>query len=329
MDQLEYETRKAELQAILSQYSPEEIYKLLVEWVEPHTRHGVLRHMVFDRKKPYHQLQTVMLPPAPIPNSLLAPYGPRAHKAFSVILNAWLSEPMLVAVIAALLHPGGENVCLVTDHGNIIDIALVLGALRLVCEKYISAEEFSERSTLIISRGISATELALPGSDPTSSVEMIQFMAHVLMSFPTTLSRRERNFPAELVRASNDLTQLEINYWMDGGGRICAFAPSSSEDRLFSNKMHLQPLKNGTMDMMQRGLVVPVAVTIDPPHNSTQPPACKILTPRRVKSYPDCHAVMHEIAEECHRQTLVPHVYHEDPTVYEKIFGGRQRRTSR
>ncbi len=289
MDRVEYEARRAALIEQLRQYNSSEVYSLLTELGDRHTG-GLLKLMAYSAQKPYHQLETVLMPTTPINNQDLAMIGSATHSAFPIIPEALRPLGHMLALITAEMACRGSNYTLVTNHSNVIDIALVLGACRLESEPWLPPEEFSERSTLVIGRGITTTKLAATGLPEMSAVEAIQLFANVVFSFPTTPTTRDRAFPDGLVSLSNRLTKLEVAWLQAQGGHLLAIAPSASHD-LHWRKVHMQPLKRGTMQMM-RGVVIPVAATLDPPIRSDQPPACTVLEPRPVRSDEDCHAIM-------------------------------------
>ncbi len=275
---------------------------------------GPLVPMPYDPSKPFHQLTTVRCNVSSISNEMLAPLGPAVHRNFAVIPPAWREHQDMLQFVAGEMLRSGMNFTLVTNHSNVVDIALVLGALRLELATLIGGEEFSQSSGLIISRGIATTKADLSNlgiNMPT--VEALQLFANIFFSFPTTASVRSKNFPAELIKLSNELTRIELGKFLKPGGRLLAVAPSASKDIFLRDRVHMQPLKNGTMDIMQ-GWVIPVAVTLD----SSEPPACKVLPWRIVKSYEDCHQTMRDIAHECYRQTLIPHHYYDKPSLFEE-----------
>lgn len=315
-----YASRRRELQTRLGQFNSQAVYPLLAELGSRHTT-GLLQPMAYDPSKAYHQLGTAMVSCVPVSNRDLAPFGPKAHKNFPVIPVAWRQHSDMLKFMAGEMLRGRTNFTLITNHSSIIDIELVLGALRLEMERWLSAFEFSERSMLVISRGITTTQLYIREDEIfMPAVEAIQMSTNVAFSFPTTPTVRNKNFPDDLVRTSNELTKLELAEFLEPGGRLLAIAPSASRDVFYSERIHMQPLKTGTMQLM-RGWVIPVAVNLD----GDEPPACTILGPTFIESDDDCHAVMHEIAHECHRQTLVPHTYHEKASALDRALDRLRR----
>jgi hypothetical protein len=305
----------------LTKFDDETIYKKIEELAQNNLS-DLLQYMAYDEEKIYHKLSTCSVKSNSIPNIDLAPLGPAAHNNFHVIPPAWQKHEDLLGFIAGEISRSGTNFTIVTNHSNVIDIALVLGGLRLEVARFLSRydldeEDFSTNSGIVISRGITTTQVALKGlgySIPT--VEAIQLFTNVFFSFPTTVSVRSKNFPSELVKLSNELTKIEIDKFRAGGGTVLAIAPSSSKDVFMRERVHMQPLKNGTMDMM-KGWVIPVAVTID-----GKEPACEILPWRYIDSYEGCHETMRDIAKACHRQTLTPHHYYDKPSLFEEAKQG-------
>jgi hypothetical protein len=157
------------------------------------------------------------------------------------------------------------------------------------------------------------------------AIEVLQFFTRVLTSFPTTVTVKSLNFDPDLVAASNELVRLSHRQILERGGQLLAVAPSASEDRLLLNGKHMQPLKNGTMDLMIGTWAVPVAVTLD----GDEPPACTVLEPRWIDEREKCHAMMEAIAHQCHRQSLVEHTYHRESSLYQRALTAYNRRHHR
>lgn len=316
--------KKDHLGLLLEKYDNEDTYSKIEEMGQRNLSE-LLQSMHYDKTKPYHSIKNCLCETTPISNSDLAPLGPAAHPNFEVIPPAWRQHEDMLGFMAGEISRSGENFTVVTNHSNVIDIALVLGGLRLEITKYLDRyncdeNDFSANTGIVISRGITTTQVALSGMGYTMpAVEAIQLFTNVFFSFPTTVTVRNKNFPSELVRLSNELTKLEIDKFRASGGTIMAVAPSASKDVLLRERVHMQPLKNGTMDMM-KGWIIPVAITLD-----GSDPACEVLPWRYVDSYEGCHDTMRDIAKACHRQTLVPHYYHDKPSLFEEAKQGLGR----
>lgn len=322
--------RQLELEAILRNYDPGEVYRLQASLSGRHAKKRLFRTMAFNPRQPFHQPEHVAFAPVnpTWSNGAILPFGPAVHPGFEVILEAWLNASSLLAIMAGEMRMRGRNYTLVTNHGALFDIALVLGALRIAIEKWLEPECFSEQSAVIVSAGVRPLEVVLEvkGIEVVlPAIEVLQYFTRVLTSYPTTPSVKNVSFDSQLVATANELVRLSHAELLYEGGQLMAMAPSASEDRLLSGSKHMQPLKNGTMDLMLNTWAIPVAVTLD----GEEPPACTILEPCWLDSYPDCHDMMESIARQCHRQSLVDHVYHRKPSLYEKALAAYTRRHNR
>lgn len=322
--------RQLELEAILRNYEPEEVYRLQASLSGRHAKKSLFRTMAFNPRQPFHRPENVVFAPVQPTwaNEAIVPFGPAVHPGFKVILEAWQRASDLLAIVAGEMRMHGRNYTLVTNHGALFDIALVLGALRIKIEKWLEPELFTEQSAVIVSAGVRPLEVVLTvkGVEVVlPAIEVLQYFTRVLTSYPTTLSVKNVNFDPHLVSAANELVRLSHAELLQGGGQLMAMAPSASEDRLLSDGKHMQPLKNGTMDLMLNTWALPVAITLD----GDEPPACTILEPRWLDSYKACHDMMEAIAHQCHRQSLLEHRYHRKPNLYEKALVAYARRHHR
>ncbi len=318
---------RAELEEVLGRHHPQEVYELLCTLVDRHAKNGLFRVMDYDSAKAYHNPKVVNLgPTSPTgTNAALRPFGPAVHPGFEVILQAWQEHPDSLAFIAGEMGQRGRNFTLITNHGKIFDIALVLGALRIAIDSRLSSDTFTQQTATIVSGGIRTLEVVLDLSGQTvvlSAIEILQMFTRVLTSFPTTPSRKNVKFDLDLVSATNELVRLELDEICVSGGQMIAMAPSASEDRIFSDATHMQPLMDGTIALMMDTWVLPVAVTLE----GSEKPACTVLEPRWITTAEDCHTVMESIALQCYRQSLVEHVYHRNPSLYQRALSRYGRR---
>ena len=321
---------QAELEAVLHRFDAEEVFHMQARLSDRHTEKSILRTMPFDSHKDFHRPERVVFAPfqPAWSNTALQPFGPAVHSGFDLIMEAWRRVPSLLAIIAGEMRNHGRNFTLVTNHGALFDIGLVHGALRIVIEDCLPADVFTEQSTVIVSGGVRTLEavLVVDGVKVViPAIEVLQFFTRVLTSFPTTITVKSLNFDPDLVSASNELVRLSHRQILERGGQLLAVAPSASEDHLLLNGKHMQPLKNGTMDLMMGTWALPVAVTLD----GEEPSACTILEPHWLDTHESCHAMMEAIARQCHRQSLVEHTYHRKPRLYEKALAAYSRRHHR
>ena len=86
-----------------------------------------------------------------------------------------------------------------------------------------------------------------------------------------------------------------------------AWRQRRGEDRRDTPSLHLQPLYNGTINLMLAcHYVLPVAISLDSEH-----PACEVGALTRVRTSEDCHDVMHWIAAAHEQATGIDTVYHQ------------------
>lgn len=320
----------AQLEAILRQFDAEEVFHMLARLSGRHSKKSMFQTMQFDSRKAFHRPEQVVFAPnnPTWSNNSIQPFGPAVHTGFDVILEAWERESSLMAIIAGEMQTHGRNFTLVTNHGALFDIGLVHGALRIAIEGRLPADIFTEHSTVIVSGGVRTLEVVLVvdgASVVLPAIEVLQFFTRVLTSFPTTVTVKSLNFDPALVKASNELVRLSHRQILECGGQLLAVAPSASEDRLLLNGKHMQPLKDGTMDLMIGTWAIPVAVTLD----GDEPPACTVLEPRWIDKREKCHTMMEAIAHQCHRQSLVQHTYHRESSLYQRALTAYNRRHHR
>lgn len=296
----------------------------------------VLTTMTYSPDIEYHQPTSVCVEPDVQSTSALELYGAAAYPGFEEHLLRRFRDPtrdhLLEAIHHLLVHEG-RNIALVTNHGDIMDIALITGALTIaMCEpgrdfgvlgESISLEDYASRSNLVVSKMVATTEaLTLP------TAEVLSRICRTFYSVPQTVSRRKAKLDPELVRATNDLVRRQLEERMAAGGQMLSMAASGSQDLGLAASLvkkmrttwrhwrgddpeegpsrHLQPLGGGTVRLMRQcHYAVPVAISLE-----VENPVCVIggLTP--IGSDEDCHRLMEWIAGELERSTGVNTVYH-------------------
>ncbi len=299
--------------------------------------HGsLLQPLDFDPDLSYHQPSTVVVQPEPVGRDLIELYGRGAYPDYDEHLLSHLQAPDKLHLLNDLFHSlvyDGLNVALVTNHGQIIDIAVVLGALQFamsdperrfgVLGETVSYAEIAERSNLLLSRMVVTRQVF---GMPTP--EVLSGMCRAFYSIPQTASRRRSKVDPEVSRANNLVMRDRLAGQLEKGGQILAMAASGSQDiRLAANvaarlrtswrnrrgeepgdepSLHLQPLYNGTIALMLAcRYVLPVSISLNRDH-----PACVIGAITRVNEPGDCHEVMEWIAESHQESTGIHTVYH-------------------
>jgi hypothetical protein len=299
--------------------------------------HGsLLQPLDYDPAHSFHDPSTVVVQPEPVDADLIELYGRGAYPDFEEHLLAAFAAPELVHLYNDLYHSlvyDGINVALVTNHGQIIDIAVVLGALELtmchperrfgVLGEQMTMADIAMRSNLMLSRMVVTRQVF---GLPTPTV--LAGMCRAFYSIPQTASRRRSKLDAAVCRANNLVTRDRLAGQLEKGGQILAMAASGSQDiTLAANvaarlrtqwrarrgelpddapSLHLQPLYNGTISLMlECRYVLPVSISLNRDH-----PACVIGQISRVSEPDDCHDVMGWIAEAHQEATGIHTVYH-------------------
>ena len=250
------------------------------------------------------------------------------------VAGTWKDLTDNVNQLAENLTNQVRNIALVTNHGQIIDIALILGALELalvaetrtfgVLDERIDVNQLIPRCNLMLSKMVATTQVF---GIPTPQV--LQAVCRCFYSVPQTASRRRARLDPEISRANNLAMRAELEERLSVGGQVLAMAASGSQDlRLAAGlvqkvrttwrqrrgedpgnnaSLHLQPLYNGTINLMLTcEYVLPVALSLERDH-----PACAVGPITRVRDAQDCHDVMRWIATAHGEATGVTTVYHE------------------
>gem|GEM_PF-734703 len=297
---------------------------------------SLLGPMPYSAGYSYHDPSCVVADPEPVGPETVALYCRAAYPDFDQILGTAFMDPALDPVLTEIFHLltyENSNVAIVTNHGQIIDIALVIGAfLTSMCDsgrtfgvlgEVADPDDLANRSNVVVSRMVATRQaIGLP------VVQLLQSGTRVFFSVPQTQSRRRAKLDPELVRANNVVMRHELDKQMSLGGQVLAMAASGSQDISAASglvrkartawrqrrgdeppetaTMHLQPLYNGTMNLMLGcKYVLPVAISLE-----SETPGCVVGSVTRVHSGDECHRVMDWIAEAHQRVTGVPTVYH-------------------
>ncbi len=299
--------------------------------------HGsLLQPMPFSPQLDFHRATCVVAEPSTDSVETVHLYGRAAYPDFDRLLLTAFRDPTYAHLLTDLYHGlcvEGRNVALVTNHGQIIDIALVLGALLVsmcaedrtfgVLDERTNIEEMAMRSNLLVSRMVTTRQVfSLP------TVQVLQSFCRSFFSVPQTASRRRVKLDPVLARANNTLMRDALTRQIEFGGQLLAMAASGSQDlRLAANlvqrvrstwrqrrgedpsdapSLHLQPLYNGTIGLMlECGYALPLAISLESAH-----PEVVIGGITRVRESDDCHRVMEWIADAHQTATGVTTVYH-------------------
>lgn len=319
---------------LLSAVDPQAYYRSLTGLVRS-SHSSVLQELPYTPALSYHDPTCVVVDPEPTSIDTIELYARAAYPDFDRVLAAAFGDPTLDHLLTGLFHllvHEGANVALVTNHGQIIDIALVIAALQSamlearrsfgVLGERTTMEDLADRSNVLVSRMVTTRQ-----AFNVPAVGVLQSAARTFLSVPQTANRRRAKLDPVLVRANNLLMRDALDERMSTGGQLLAMAASGSQDLTLPALMkkaraawrqrrgddpgeaptlHFQPLYDGTITLMQScRYVLPVAICLDP-----ATPACVIGGLTRVHSKDDCHRVMDWIALAHQEATGTPTIYH-------------------
>lgn len=329
-----------EARSLLASVDPVSYYRSLSSLVRT-GHHSVLGELPYTPALEFHDPSCVVVPPRPANVETIELYASAAYPDFDRVFRPVFRDPAVAGELDGVFHlVFGEqsNVAVVTNHGQIIDIALVMGAFILgLCEpgrefgvlgETLEVADVAERIDVMVSRMVTTRQaFNLP------AMQVLQCGARTFLSVPQTHSRRRAKLDPALVKANNLLVRHELDAQMAKGGQILAMAASGSQDLSLAasmakkirsqwrsrrgidpgdtNTVHLQPLYDGTMQLMLGcRYVLPIAVSLEP-----SAPAVVVGSLTRVRDQDDCHRIMEWIADAHQGATAIPTIYHrqEDP----------------
>lgn len=319
---------------LLAAADPAATYRMVSGLARPN-HHSVLQPLPYNPAFSFHDPTCVVVEPDPVGVETPELYARTAYPDFDRVLAAAFADPMMDGTLTALHHllvSENANVALVTNHGQIIDIALVMAALQSammvpersfgVLGERITQEELAERTNVLVSRMVTTRQaFNIP------AIQVLQSAARIYLSIPQTASRRRARLDSAIVKANNVVMRHELDERLSRGGQLLAMAASGSQDLTVAGMMHkaramwrqrrgddpgeaqtlhLQPLYDGTVSLMQScRYVLPVAICLD-----QATPACAIGSLTRVREADDCHRIMDWIALAHQEATGTPTIYH-------------------
>jgi hypothetical protein len=324
-----------EARQLLASTDPAAYYKAL-SGLARQGHHSVLQPLPYNPALEFHDPTCVVIEPRPANTDTIELYANAAYPEFPWLVERF-RDPVNAERLDALyqlVFNDGANVAVVTNHGQIIDIALVGGAMiDAMCSagrqfgvlgEDLEVEDMAVRMNVLVSRMVT-TRMAFN----IPAMQVLQCGARTFLSVPQTHTRRRAKLDPALVRANNQLMRHELDLRLSEGGQILAMAASGSQDLSVAVEMvqkvkaqwrqlrgvepddsretvHLQPLYDGTINLMLGcRFVLPIAVSLDPAR-----PALEVGSLTRVREKNDCHRIMEWIADAHQAATGLPTIYH-------------------
>lgn len=324
-----------EARQTLAEVDPVQYHKVLSGLVRQ-GHDSVLGPLPYTPSLEFHDPTCVVVEPRPSGLETIELYARAAYPDFDEVLVEAFTDPLVARQLTDLYHlmwGEGANVALVTNHGQIIDIALVIGALlTAMCDPdrtygvlgdRLEVDQVASRVNVMVSRMVTTRQ-----AFNVPAIQVLQCGGRTFLSVPQTHSRRRVRLEPAVVRANNLVVRHELDHRLAEGGQLLGMAASGSQDLSIAaglmqkvrtqwrqrrgvdpgdtDTLHLQPLYDGTMQLMLScRYVMPVAVSLSAEH-----PALVIGDLTRVREKDDCHRIMDWIADAHEGATGVTTIYH-------------------
>jgi hypothetical protein len=185
-----------------------------------------------------------------------------------------------------------QNIILVTNHGDLKDIAYTLAAYYVKLKE----QRYDFRSSLVMSKIISFIGV---GEDGDSAVNILKNICdEEYFSFPRTKSINQSRIAGGLVTAYNEGVRKVMERRLHKGGNLFAMAASGTTDKPLEDDqstISMGRIGHGTVKLMAapNSLVLPIAVWLTPEDVVFKP--CDI--PRAINEDEEAHDVMALIAQ--------------------------------
>lgn len=220
---------------------------------------------------------------------------PRYHEALTLLRDQ--EEQTGLVSMAGELLAGGNNVELVTNHSDLIDIAVAQAALYSTLVR----ENYSMKTGIIISKMVAFLAYKL-GDDFAPCNDVLKILeSETYLSYPKTESTKkhlkDRLLPTKIDRHNRKLRD-HITDKLGEGGLLLAMAASGTTDKLSPTNpstMVMSKIGHGTMELMQqpRTYVLPMAIWYKGEQVVME--ICDI--PRVIKDETMAHGAMERIAD--------------------------------
>lgn len=234
------------------------------------------------------------------------------------IIDTYKARPDLLNHIYDKLEDG-KDIGVVTDHSNVIGVAIAGGALAcaLYEKGYIAPDEL--RTGIFVSSMIKHTQLL--GSMPTVDV-LAGIFSETFFSLPPTESVRSAEIPKAYRDDFNTETKTDFSNELDkDDAMLIMLAGSGSRDKLGTRRfrrkqMFMGPLANGTVDILKRLYSLPVGIDI----RDEKPEIHIGQLHRPIKSEEEAHNIMQSIAAGMSDSTRLKRKYYRTRELFQSAW---------
>lgn len=262
---------------------------------------GLFSSIDFDpAASPSQMLEVTHLTPVPTKFEEVHGLADVASPTLSPYVRETLQKHRAFMSAARLLLADGVHIFPVTNHGNIADVAEWSAGWA----ENLDYEHWQDQNALIISRGVTTIQ-----AFGMAASEVVEKIGHVFLSFPRTETINNLNIDSHLIDTNNKKMRAEVADWLGEKllhrirgnvlGKTLHMAWSGKTDKVQldeNNKpkaMELGKVSEGTLDIVQHGLVLPIAVW------DSDTPVLELGELTKIKNAADVRQV-----QEWQRQTL-------------------------
>ncbi len=244
--------------------------------------------------------------------------GEEFQEGFTNIIDSFYNNKDLMVNIYEKLGQG-DNVVVITNHGEIYDIAVIQAALRVALTRDAIDNNqtplTADRYNLIVHRMIS--QLGVPDKNnpenvPAPALSILRLVGQTYLSFARTENSKKAQIPPALDKKCNELMLESLGNRMAQGGQILSFAPSGSKDESIRDRFGkwlkvIKPVNAGTYRLMRqdKAWILAVGVALDQEGG----PACSISELTKCETDEECHQLLESIAERHARLTGIKTFY--------------------
>lgn len=240
---------------------------------------GLFEAMPFDpAASPSQVLETVDLAPVPATfedtdeglkqgvfgiHTMATVAGPNLYP---LVQETFRKQRALMSAVRLLMHKH-THIFPVTNHANIADVAIWSAGWAEALDQ----GHWQDQNGLVISRGVTTIK-----AFNMAASEVVQKIGHVFMSFPRTETIERLGFDESLINTNNRRMRAEVNDWLgkvlvhkvsrNRLGRSLHMAWSGKTDTVSygdnqkPEAIRMGKVSTGTLDIIKRGLVLPVAI---------------------------------------------------------------------
>lgn len=248
----------------------QEVLQQLSDWAERHVAESEGRLVLLPIDPETYPAQTThIVEGAPMGAAIVEGIATEAVPLFPKIRDKAkeIEEQSQEFSRIAELIKGGNNVVIITNHGELIDIAVALAAVYCEIEK----DDFKPTTAIIISKMVAMLGYNINGNTAVATDVLKLVCNYILQSFPRTESVKRSRFGDLLARFTdrhNEDVNSELAEILEAGHSLVAISPSGTTDKPSDddpNTYILAPVKDGTAAILtsDKTYVVPIAVWLD------------------------------------------------------------------